>query len=61
QTWKNYPILNEPGKGRYAIYFRLNERAVIQLITTIHNTILSWLIIIQSTINHSPTQPRQLS
>ncbi len=27
-TWKNYPILNEPGKGRYAMYFRLNERAV---------------------------------
>ena len=25
---ENYPILNEPGKGRYAIYFRLNERAV---------------------------------
>ncbi|WP_290377163.1 hypothetical protein, partial [Paramuribaculum intestinale] len=28
---KNYPILNEPGKGRYAIYFRLNERAVPQI------------------------------
>ena len=26
---ENYPILNEPGKGRYAIYFRLNERAVM--------------------------------
>ncbi|MDE6303493.1 MAG: hypothetical protein K2M01_01585, partial [Paramuribaculum sp.] len=26
---KNYPIRTEPGKGRYALYFSLNERAVI--------------------------------
>ena len=25
---KNYPILNGPGKGTYALIFTLNERAV---------------------------------